>query len=204
MNKSIFTIFIFALAAVVSGCKKDEVADTYWKDKNYAFLDSLAVVYDMQKSGTVQVEDEDSLYRLIPLYDKDYPIYYKKLGVKDGYVGVGEPAKFTQIATVYYKGKLIDGTVFDSTFSGEFPDKEIDRTYSFLVSGMQGNSSGVIYGWTEIAQIMHPADKNEPETKKGDFFRVFLPCEQAYGTSGSGSIPGYSVLIFDINMVSVE
>ncbi len=204
MNKSIFAIFIFALVAVVSGCKKDEVVDTYWKDKNYAFLDSLATVYSMQKSGAVQVEDGDSLYRLIPLYDANYPIYYKKLGVKEGYVGVGEPAKFTQTATVYYKGKLIDGTVFDSTFSGEFPDKELDRTYSFLVSGTQGSSSGVIYGWTEIAQIMRPADKKNPETHKGDFFRVYIPSEMAYGTDGSGSIPGYSVLEFDINMVEVE
>lgn len=203
MKHHIYIIAFFSLVAALYGCDKDEAVDNSWKDLNYAFLDSLSTVYNVQQAGGVEIAEDDTLFKLKPQYEEDYPIYYKKIGRKDGYVGVGDYVKFNQTAVVYYKGKLIDGTVFDYTFSGEYPDPEIDHTYSFLVSGMQTGSSGVIYGWTEIAQVMRPAIKGDVE-HKGDFFRVYIPSEQGYGSDGSGSIPGYSVLVFDINMVSVE
>lgn len=201
MKQHIYIILLLSFLAAFSACKKDEVADNSWRDRNYAFMDSLAAVYSSQQVDGAVIAEEDTLFRLIPQYESAYPIYYKKIGRKDGYVGVGDCAKFTQTAVVYYKGWLVDGTVFDSTFSGEYPDPELDSTFSYIVAGNQGGS-GVIYGWTEISQIMRPALEGD-DTKKGDFFRVYLPCEQAYGVDGSGDIPGYSTLIFDINMIDV-
>lgn len=205
MKRIVYPILASVLVSSFYGCKEEEAIDYAWRDKNNAFLDSLATVYKQQEAGTIQVAENDSLYKLIPQYESAYPIYYKKLGVDKGYVGGGEFAKFTQTATVYYKGKLIDGTVFDGTFSGEYPNPELDHTFSFLISGLQASSSGVIYGWTEILQVMRAAsgDEAEKDSKKGDFFRVYIPSELAYGEAGSTSIPGYSVLEFDINLIDL-
>jgi FKBP-type peptidyl-prolyl cis-trans isomerase len=81
---------------------------------------------------------------------------------------------------VHYEGVLLDGTVFDSSYSrgepAEFP---------------LGN---VIAGWTEGLQLM----------TEGSVYRFFIPSELAYGTRGSGSsIPPNSALIFMVELLSI-
>lgn len=202
MRRALYSIFMLVAFAVFISCEKEEskVTVTPWGKKNIEFMDSLEVAYQYQQKHLNEIVEGDTLYKLIPQYDVRYPIYYKKMAVKEGYVGVGESPKFNDYATVYYKGRLIDGTQFDSNFKGEYPDSELDISSTFLVSGLQASSSGIIYGWTEILQVMRPALLSEG--KKGDFFRVYIPYQQAYGVSGSGTIPGYSALVFDINLVS--
>lgn len=202
MKRALYSIFMLAVLVGFVSCDKEEdnAIMTAWGKENVFFMDSLETVYQKQQNHSIAIAEDDTLYKLIPQYDVRFPLYYKKLAVKDGYVGVGECPKFNDYATVYYKGRLIDGTLFDSNFKGEYPDPELDISSTFLVSGLQASSSGIIYGWTEILQIMRPALLSEG--KKGDFFRVYIPYQQAYGVSGLGTIPGYSALIFDINLVS--
>lgn len=94
--------------------------------------------------------------------------------------GTGATPKADQEVVVKYEGKLIDGTVFDSSYRrGEpavFP------------------LNGVIKGWTEGVQLM----------KEGAKFRFFIPYQLAYGTQGAGnSIPPYAALIFDVELLEV-
>ena len=98
--------------------------------------------------------------------------------------GTGEvPTKASTVST-HYRGKLIDGTVFDNSYEGEEPT-ENDTPASFGVTQ-------VIKGWTEALQLM----------KVGAKYRLFLPSELAYGESGPPGIGPNSVLVFDIELVS--
>lgn len=85
-------------------------------------------------------------------------------------------------ANVKYTGKLMDGTVFDSTDNhGGQP--------------MEMGLSGVIKGWTEGIQLM----------TKGAKYRFYIPSDLAYGDSGAGGvIPPGATLIFDIELVDFK
>jgi len=100
----------------------------------------------------------------------------------------GSGAKPTGKSTVstHYRGKLIDGTVFDNSYEGDQPT-ENDTPASFGVTQ-------VIKGWTEALQLM----------KVGARYRLFLPSELAYGENGPPGIGPNSVLVFDIELVSTK
>ena len=83
--------------------------------------------------------------------------------------------------TVKYEGKMIDGTVFDSSYKRK-PD-----TTSF-------RPDQVIKGWTEALCMM-------PEGSK---WELYIPQELAYGERQAGNIKPYSTLIFTVEVVSVE
>ena len=85
----------------------------------------------------------------------------------------------TDVVKVHYHGKLIDGTVFDSSVDRGEPA-------SFPLNT-------VISGWTEGLQLM----------SEGDKFRFTIPAELAYGERAQGQIPGNSVLIFDVELLEV-
>lgn len=88
----------------------------------------------------------------------------------------------TNTANVLYTGKLLDGTVFDST------DKNGGKPIEL-------NLSGVIPGWTEGIQLM----------SKGAKYRFYIPSNLAYGDSGAGNvIPPGATLIFDIDLVDFK
>jgi FKBP-type peptidyl-prolyl cis-trans isomerase FkpA/FKBP-type peptidyl-prolyl cis-trans isomerase FklB len=80
----------------------------------------------------------------------------------------------------HYKGTLIDGTEFDSSYKRNAPAE-------FPVNG-------VIRGWTEALKTM----------KEGEKRQLFIPADLAYGPQGRPGIPGNSVLIFDIELISVK
>ncbi|MCB9201663.1 MAG: FKBP-type peptidyl-prolyl cis-trans isomerase [Flavobacteriales bacterium] len=93
-----------------------------------------------------------------------------------------ETPKPTDKVTVNYEGKLQDGIVFDSTKdnNGGKP-REIALNQAIL-------------GWSEGIQLM----------KKGAKYRFFVPPSLGYGENGTGPIPPYSVLIFDVELVDFK
>ena len=97
--------------------------------------------------------------------------------------GKGEKPSATSKVTVKYTGKLIDGTVFDST------DKNNNgEPISFGLNQ-------VIRGWTEGLQLMSPGSK----------YILYIPSDLAYGDQGAGNlIPGGATLIFEIELISFE
>lgn len=95
--------------------------------------------------------------------------------------GSGKAATANDQVTVHYTGKLIDGTVFDSSV-------ERNEPATFGVSD-------VIPGWTEALQLMHEGDK----------WMLYIPHELAYGERGAGGqIPPYAALIFEVELIKVN
>jgi FKBP-type peptidyl-prolyl cis-trans isomerase FklB len=95
--------------------------------------------------------------------------------------GSGASPKRTDSVTVHYKGTLIDGTEFDSSYKRGKPA-------TFRVDG-------VIAGWTEGLQLMKPGAK----------WLLFVPPNLAYGERGAGSRIGpNSTLVFEVELISVE
>jgi FKBP-type peptidyl-prolyl cis-trans isomerase FklB len=95
--------------------------------------------------------------------------------------GKGKPTA-SSTANVTYTGKLMDGTVFDST------DKNGGKPIEL-------NLSGVIPGWTEGIQLM----------SKGAKYRFYIPSDLAYGDNGAGGvIPPGAALIFEVELVDFK
>ena len=95
--------------------------------------------------------------------------------------GTGKSPKPTDTVTTHYKGTLIDGTEFDSSYKRGEPA-------SFPVSG-------VIAGWTEALQLM----------KEGAKWQLFVPPNLAYGERGAGrEIGPNATLIFEVELISVK
>ena len=115
--------------------------------------------------------------------------YAKQKGVKSTPSGLlykvikegdGAMPTDTSEVEVHYEGKLVDGTVFDSSYKrGE--------TATFAVNQ-------VIKGWSEAVKLM----------KVGAEYEVCLPYEIAYGERGTRGIPPYSTLIFKIELKSIK
>jgi FKBP-type peptidyl-prolyl cis-trans isomerase FklB len=96
-------------------------------------------------------------------------------------VGKGKSPKATDTVTVNYKGTLIDGTEFDSSYKRGQPA-------TFAVNG-------VITGWTEALQLM----------KEGSKWQMFIPSNLAYGERGAGGAIGpNAVLIFEVELISIK
>ena len=95
--------------------------------------------------------------------------------------GTGPTPKESDTVTVNYRGTLINGTEFDSSYKRGEPA-------TFPVNG-------VIKGWTEILQLM----------KTGSKYQVFIPANLAYGDRGAGQdiLPG-STLIFEVELLSIK
>ena len=94
--------------------------------------------------------------------------------------GTGDVPQKTDKVKVHYEGKLIDGTVFDSSIQRGEP----------AVFGL----NQVIKGWTEGLSLMPVGSK----------WRLYVPQELGYGERQAGKIPPYSTLIFDVELLGIE
>ncbi len=95
--------------------------------------------------------------------------------------GSGKKPRASDTVSVHYKGKLIDGTEFDSSHKRGQPA-------SFPVNG-------VIAGWTEALQLMG----------EGSTWELVIPSNLAYGPRGAGGvIPPHATLIFEVQLLKVS
>ncbi len=95
--------------------------------------------------------------------------------------GTGKKPGPNDKVTVHYRGRLLDGTEFDSSYQRNKPA-------TFPVGG-------VIPGWTKGLQLM----------KEGAKWQLFIPAKLAYGEKGAGPMIGpNSTLIFDVELVSIN
>ncbi|MGB4414362.1 MAG: FKBP-type peptidyl-prolyl cis-trans isomerase [Paludibacter sp.] len=94
--------------------------------------------------------------------------------------GNGPVPTETSRVKVHYHGTLIDGTVFDSSVDrGEPAEFGVNQ---------------VIKGWTEALQLMPVGSK----------YKLYIPQELAYGAQEQGTIKPFSVLIFEVELISIE
>jgi FKBP-type peptidyl-prolyl cis-trans isomerase FkpA len=113
----------------------------------------------------------------------------KKEGVKTSPTGLqwkvlregkGAHPKATDTVTVHYKGTLLNGTAFDSSYGGAPVSFPLNR---------------VISGWTEGVQLMSPGAK----------YQFWLPSKLAYGENGSPPAIGPNqTLVFEVELVSIK
>jgi FKBP-type peptidyl-prolyl cis-trans isomerase len=95
--------------------------------------------------------------------------------------GEGNKPNAVSKVTVNYEGKLLDGTIFDSSYKRGEP--------------IQFGLGQVIPGWTEGIQLMSPGAK----------FILYIPSNLAYGPKGAGAdIPPNSTLIFTVELISID
>lgn len=94
--------------------------------------------------------------------------------------GKGALPKLTDVVKVHYHGTLLDGTVFDSSVERKEP-------ISFGVTQ-------VIPGWTEALQLMPVGSK----------YKLYIPYQLGYNDRPAGKIPPYSMLIFEVELLSIE
>jgi len=94
--------------------------------------------------------------------------------------GSGESPAATSTVSTHYRGELIDGTVFDSSY-----DRGQPATFPV---------NRVIPGWTEAVRLMKPGAK----------WKLYIPFDMAYGPQGNPpAIPPYSTLVFDVELLEV-
>lgn len=193
--------FLLPLTALfLASCEEVQEAGKYdnWQARNEAFIDSIA-----RETGDVLVATEEDasrmqigeLFRITDSYasttGKEIYVYCKKIVANPE----GRRPIYTETVSTYYYGTLITDEKFDGTFNGYSaldqeiplpPDKvvtEFDWTADFAI-----NEPSLRTGWKAALQLM----------RTGERWMVYLPYQSGYGTGGSGSIPGYSTLAFDI------
>jgi FKBP-type peptidyl-prolyl cis-trans isomerase FklB len=142
--------------------------------KQMAYYKELATE---RKYGSNRTEGEEFLKKNGKL--KDVKTTKSGLQYKVLTQGEGEIPADTSYVQVNYEGKLLDGTVFDSSYKRKKP------------STFRANQ--VIKGWTEALTMMPVGSKWE----------VYIPQELAYGSREAGKIPPYSMLTFTIELVKI-
>lgn len=164
--------------------------DEVMKDKPHSLSDDdkRKAVKELQKRVAQKKVAELSAHNAKA--GKDYlATHAKKAGVvvtksglqyKEIIQGKGETPNINDRVKVHYKGSLIDGTEFDSSYKRGTPA-------TFPVTG-------VIKGWIEALQLMNVGDK----------FELAIPSELAYGKRGSGSkIAPDTTLLFELELLEI-
>jgi FKBP-type peptidyl-prolyl cis-trans isomerase len=154
----ILALVLLPIAAVTACEKKSGAATTYdtSPEANAKFLTDYAA-----RPGVIKLPD-GLMYRVLK-------------------AGTGpQLQKNSDVVTVYYKGALITGKVFDQTKPEE---------------PAQFQAGGLIPGWVEALRLM----------KTGDTWELAIPAELGYGADGAGdSIPPNQVLVFTMTLAKVE
>lgn len=88
--------------------------------------------------------------------------------------------RFRQYLRIHYHSTFIDGTVMESTLNRKDP--------------LRMRFENVIAGWKEGLRLMTVGDK----------YRFYIPSRLGYGPYNEGRVPGYSTLIFDIELIAIE
>ena len=150
-----------------------EVLTTYQKEQEEKFVEDMKVKSEENKTKGAAFLAENA--KKDGVKETESGLQYKV--VKEG---TGKSPKATDVVEVDYEGKLIDGTVFDSSYErGEPVEFPLNQ---------------VIAGWTEGLQLM----------KEGGKYEFYIPSDIAYGEAGNAGIEPNSTLIFTVELLSVK
>lgn len=199
MNKNILYLLgiFFSLSIGITSCSKDtQVADPYsdWAVRNDAYIDSIASICANPPAGEnwlrilnykIQTEASEGLgYQTYTPGKNDY--VYMKLFPQDDIEPLGISPLSTDTVSVHYRGKLINGTVFDQSFSGNW-NADVSEPRKFCTVG---NS---ITGWSTALMQM----------KEGQHVELYIPAALGYKSVARDEIPAYSALVFDVRLEKV-
>lgn len=190
MKKSnlIFAVFALVLVSVFASCsEEDNTVEEFpdWRNRNEEYFSNIWNTAQLNSDGSWKMFLSYALEDTIPT---TYDDYIAVQVLREG-TGSGCPM-FTDSVKINYRGRLIpstsypDGYVFDQSYKGEY-----NPATAFPATMYVG---GTIDGFATALQHMHI----------GDYWRVYIPWMLGYGSSGSSTIPAYSTLIFDIELVA--
>jgi len=147
--------------------------------KQLGFFIILALIFSSCKKEVIDQDMVDQEVIVNYLTSKSLTMTKDPSGIHYNIItpGTGNNPSPTATVEVKYKGTLIDGTVFDQTGTG--------KTATFQLSSL-------ISGWRIAIPLL----------KKGGKGSFIIPSNLGYGPYGSGSIPGKSVLIFEIELLA--
>lgn len=208
MNKNLFWLIAlsFVLSFGFASCAKDTtLEDPYanWEVRNDRYLDSIADVArthpgEWEIYCNYKIASESSSPGLGGSSVVTNP-FETPANVNDSvYMRILEPGTgatplFTDSVSVYYRGKLINGTVFDQNYTGELDEQIHVPSHFALQSSQTSGGDGLIVGWITALQHM----------KEGQRVELYIPADLAYGSSDRSSIPANSMLIFDLKLEKV-
>lgn len=136
---------------------------------------------ELARKATEAAQKENA--KVLEAHGKEEGVHTTASGLQYKVIKEGEGAQpaATDEVTVHYTGKLLDGTVFDSSVNrGEPATFPLNR---------------VIPGWTEGVQLM----------KEGAKYEFMIPSDLAYGPQGiPNAIPPHSILIFEVELIKVN
>ena len=177
MRKLFQTIVCVLLTgAAFVACNDDNTWEDYseWREANVAF-------YDEQRFA---MGPDGNIYQtLTPAWNTSANVLIRYLNDRSKTVGNLSPM-LNSTVDVKYIGRLYNDVPFDSSYL---------QTSSYGDSLFRTQPSSVIQGWT-IALL---------DMRVGDSARVVIPYNLGYGSSGSGVIPPYSTLVFDMKLVDI-
>lgn len=204
---------IYSFFRFMSCAEDTAVEDPYanWDDRNVRYLDSIADVAraneipELNEVGkwvikrNYKISNGSSLnpglggssvstnpFETPPSVNDS--VYMKVLEVGEGSNRISP--LYTDTVSVYYRGELINGTVFDQNYTGDL-NTEVHVPTHFALQADQ--TDGLIVGWITALQYM----------KEGDRVELYIPSALGYGTQSQSSIPANSVLKFDLKLEKV-
>ena len=166
------------LLVMASACHDDETTNNYkkyasWRESNENFYTEQKELLDPETG---------SLYysSLVPAWNSGGEILIRYLNARTLTEGNLSPMA-TSVVNVKYKGWLMNGMTFDSSYT------DTDSVFTTKVTS-------VIEGWQTALQYM----------RVGDSVRVVIPAAQGYASAGSGKVLPFSVLTFDIKLKDIR
>jgi len=190
MKERLLFLFTLICTLIFTSCGETGAENSYtnWKERNTHYIDSIAAV------AKANLGTEVGKWKIIKSYTSTTPDAITGYGDTSEYVyaqikeiGTGtESPLFTDSVGVNYRGWNIINEVFDQSYKGPF-EPSIDEPYGCYLKS-------VVNGWTTVLQQMH----------EGDRWQIYIPNELGYKSADTKTtIPAYSTLIFDINLVYI-
>lgn len=169
-----WTLFVVSAALALTACK----------NQNNGFQNNQSESIEQSGAAAQDTGDGAAAGKAFLAKNKTAPgvkTTASGLQYKVNKAGTGKTPRSTDTVTVTYEGRLLDGTVFDST------EKHGGEPAQFPLNQ-------VIPGWTEGLMLM----------KEGGNYTFYIPAELAYGEQGvQGAIPPNSTLIFNVKLIKV-
>lgn len=195
----ILTVLASAVILALSSCKETKEFDDHanWQQRNTDYIESIAIRCDLNSQAYADIESipEGKLFKLLSFKldpEKSFGsasyVYCEKLQTGNGTVS----PQYTDSVRINYRVRLMptdnypEGQVVDQSFKTSSLDPSVNIPASLSVNGL-------IDGVTTALMYMHC----------GDYWKLYIPYGLAYGTSGKGTIPGYSALIFEVNLTEI-
>ena len=199
--KRFLTISVLLAVTLISAfsCGETKEFDDHanWQERNVKFIDSIAIKCDLNSQAYTSVDEihVGQLFRLLSFklnpdntHGNGSYVYCQILTKGDGTVS----PQYTDSVRVNYRARLIptdyypEGQVIDQSFQTQSIDPSVNIPSSFQVSGL-------IDGVSTALMHMHA----------GDFWIIYIPYGLGYGTSDRTKIPGYSALIYELNLTEI-